>query len=97
MEHIIQFGVTIDEQKIIDVATNKAADEIISVVKSEINSYTKGWTDTKLNMLFKKEVKRVVDENKDLIIQKATHDLMVNMAKTKSVKDMIKKMEEGDI
>lgn len=93
MEHIIQFGVSIDEGKIIDVATGKAAAEIISRLNKEIDEYTRGWQETKLERLFREEIKKVIDENKDKIIEDATAKLASNMAKTKAVKEMIAKME----
>lgn len=92
MEHIIQFGVSIDEQKIIDTATDRASGEIIKCVKGEIDNYTRGWEQSKLDRLFREEIKKVIDENKELIIERAIDKLAYNMAKTKVVKETINKM-----
>lgn len=97
MEHILQFGVTIDEQAIVDHVKERASREIIKKVEKEIDKYTHGWQDTKLDNLFREEIKKVLNANKDEIIDKSVTRLASNMAKTKAVKDMIKKMEEGDV
>ena len=92
MEHIIQFGVSIDEQKIIDVATSKASNEIIAKVNKEIDSYTRGWQDTKLDLLFREEIKKVIEANKDKILSDATEKLAYNLARTKVVKEATAKI-----
>lgn len=97
MEHIIQFGVTIDEQKIIDHATHSASEKIYNRVSKEINNYTNSWCETRLEQMFKKEIKIVIDLHKEEIIENATKLLAANMVKTKAVKEMIQKMEEGDV
>lgn len=96
MEHIIQFGVTIDEQKIIDTATKNASNEIVGKVRHEIYQYTRGYYETKLDRIFKEEVKKVVDDNKDRIIDQAIKNLSANLTRTKAVKEMIAKMESDN-
>ena len=94
MEHILQFAVSIDEQKIVDVATNRAAAEIIKSAKEEMNKYTRGYN-SKLEQMFIDEIKKVINEHKDKIIEDATNQLAANMAKTKVVKEAIAKITEN--
>lgn len=96
MEHIIQFGVNIDEDKIVNTATGMAANEIVKKVQKEIDSYRRGYEDGILGNIFREEIKKVVEENKDRIIADATKQLAANMARTKAVKDMIAKLEAGE-
>lgn len=96
MEHIIQFGVSIDEHKIVEIATNEAAKKIIKNIQNEIDKYTDGWTETKLDRLFKEKIKEVIDENKEEIILNATNQLASNLSRTKAVKEIIKEMKEGE-
>lgn len=95
MEHILQFGVNIDEQKIIDTATGRASEVITARVQEEIDSYTKGWS-PKLDNMFREEIKKLIDDHKEQIIEDATKQLAANMAKTKAVKEMIQKLEAGE-
>lgn len=96
MEHIIQFGVSIDEHKIVETATNEAAKKIIKNIQDEIDKYTNGWRETELDRLFKERIKEVIDENKEEIILNATNQLASNLSRTKAVKEIIKKVKEGE-
>lgn len=96
MEHIIQFGVTIDEQKIIDHATSKASNQIFNVIEKEINKYTRGYDDTRLDQLFRDEIRKIINDRKEEIIEIAITRLAQNLARTKAVKDMLSDMESED-
>lgn len=96
MEHILQFGVTIDEQKIIDSAISSASKEIIGKVQGEINNYTRGWQETKLDRLFREEIRKVIEANKDKIISDATEKLAYNLSKTKAVKEAMAKLNNKE-
>lgn len=93
MEHIIQFGVTIDEKKIIDHATSRASNEIYKKVEKEISKYTSGWQDTRLDQLFREEIRKVIYDNKDKILEDAITRVAQNLTRTKAVKDMLHDME----
>ena len=92
MEHIIQFGVSIDEQKIIDTAVGRASGEIIAKVQKEIDAYGGSWEHSKLSNLFREEIKKVVEANKDKIIADATKILANNLTKVKAVREATAKI-----
>lgn len=99
MEHILQFAVSIDEQKIVDTATNRATEEILKKAKETLGNYTnRGWdtAESKLDRLFRDEIKKILDERKEEIIQDAIKQLAANLAKTKAVKEMVRELEEGN-
>lgn len=89
MEHILQFGVTIDDEAIINHAKQRASEKVLERVTKEIESYTDGWQETKLDRLFRDEIKKLLDEHKAEIIEKASEHLMANMVKTKAVREAI--------
>lgn len=91
MEHIIQFGVTIDESEIIKRVKEIAAQKVLEKVQKEIDSYTRGWSSL-LDEMFEKEVKRTIDENKDEIIKRSVDNLTKNMTRTKMVKEKMEKL-----
>lgn len=92
MEHILQFGISIDEDKIIKTATDKAADEIISSVRKEINDYKRGYQECRLDRIFREEIKKLLEVEKERIIESAISTLVANMNKTKAVRDKLKEI-----
>lgn len=88
MEHIIQFGVNIDDNAIENAVIASATKAIIEKVEE---SSRRGWygQETKLESIMRSEVKRVIEENKDEILNKAIRDLVRNMSRTKAVKDAV--------
>ena len=93
MEHIVQFAIGIDDVKIAEIFEQKAAEQIIQDVKeySHGTSYSGKINPTpeKLISLFKEQVAKVVEENKELIIKQAVEELAKNISKQKRVKEAI--------
>lgn len=87
MEHIIQFGVSIDDDKIEKMVMQKAADELMKQIKNETSEFAKeDWVhQSKLKNLFKEEVKDVIERNKETIIEKVIKEIVTNMMKTKAI------------
>lgn len=88
MEHVIQFGVTIDDDAIQRSVVESATKRIIDAVERDTKRGYYG-QESYLYDLMKEEVKRVIDENKDRIIDKATKELAKNMSKTKAVREAL--------
>lgn len=91
MEHILQFGISIDEEKIVQTAISKASNDICNKIYTMINGYTRGY-EPKLDRMFREEIKRVIDEEKEEIVERAVDRLVVNMTKQKAVKEAIAKV-----
>lgn len=91
MEHILQFGISIDEQTIVDRAVDKASRAIVESVQKEINNYTRGY-ESKLETLFRKHVNEVIKAHEDEIIEGAINRLTDNLSKRKVVKEALDNM-----
>lgn len=88
MEHILQFGVNIDDEAIISCIKERATQQAIYRIQDEISKYTRGY-ESKLDKIFREEVKKLIDSNKDEIIEKSIDQLAFNLTKTKAVKEAV--------
>lgn len=93
MEHIVQFGVTIDDNKIEKMIMEQASRECLNSVKDSMFEFTKDsyYSGSKLQTMFKDEVRRVVAENREEIIALVVKQVSTNLMKTK---DMITAKEK---
>lgn len=90
MEHIVQFGITIDDDKIEKMLVENASKECMKQIEKSTSEYTQTsyWdNDCKLKRMFAEEVKKVVTENKDKIIDGIIREGAKNILKTKAYKD----------
>lgn len=96
MEHIIQFGVCVDEDKIIKSATDKASNEIVKSISKEIESFKHRYYDgsSKLEDMFRDEIKKVINENKEYIFERAIDKIVSNLMKTKAFKERFENLYE---
>lgn len=86
MEHIIQFGVNVDDERIEQTIIQNAANACISEIRKATSQYTCGqYSTTKLDLLFQSEIKKIIDENKDKIIENATNVVVERLMKTKAI------------
>ena len=93
MEHILQFGINIDDDHIIQLCENKAVQTVMNEVEKKANWRT-GWGDTYLEGLFAEEVKKVVRERKDEIIEKAVEKAVERVASNKKFKELMERLSE---
>lgn len=94
MEHIIQFGVSIDDKAIEERVVKSATDEVFNLVKKTAAGGSVWDSNSFIKELMKEEVKRLVDDNKAEIIANATKELARNMTNTKAVKEAVAKAVE---
>lgn len=90
MEHIVQFGITIDDDKIEKMLIENASKECMKQIEKATSEYvqTSYWdNDCKLKRMFAEEVKKVVAENKDKIIDGIICEGAKNILKTKAYKE----------
>lgn len=87
MEHLIQFGVTIDDDKIEQMVMKKATEEVMKQINDSIKEITKSpyyrSGDSELKNIFREEVRNVVNENKDKIIEEVIKQVSKNLMQTK--------------
>ena len=89
MEHILQFGVSIDENAIVKAAEDQAARALLNKVNGKVSEITNRWGGEYVLGLYKDEIKRVVNENKETIIERSIKELVYNLSKTKAVKEAL--------
>lgn len=96
MEHIVQFGITIDDEVIKQNIEKSARDQIIKEVKKEIKEQlfeSRGW-DRGLSYEVKELIKETVRECQDQIIKDATEQLIEIMKRSKKYKEALAKIVE---
>ena len=100
MEHIVQFAINIDDNKIRDAVVETTERQIINdirrdveeiIYESQYNYRNGGKTVDKDNPRdwVKEAVGKVIEENKDQIVTMAVENLARNMTRTKLVRDKI--------
>lgn len=97
MEHIVQFGITIDDEVIKQNIEKSARDKVVEDVKKEImnvlfvgNSWSRD-----LSVTSKEIVRNVLEEYKDTIIKDATSELVDTMKRSKKYKEALAKIVEA--
>ena len=92
MEHIVQFAVSIDDNRITELVTQNAENEIIKDLKQDVANklfnppYYKGNADPKrdnLSCFTENLVKEFLETNKEYIIDKAAAMLADRLARSK--------------
>lgn len=90
MEHIIQFGITIDDDAIQKRIIEQATIKVENTVMDSVLLFTRStWNKSKLETMFLEEVKNVVQDNKEKIIEESIKYVSQNMMKTKIVKEAL--------
>ena len=96
MEHIIQFGVNIDDDAIRRTIENniqrKVEENILEDVKRKItgtSTYSTWAYDERLRDLISNATVKFLEENKEEIIENTSNKLVDRLVKTKAVKEMV--------
>lgn len=99
MEHVIQFAVGIDDDRIVNLVEANASKQIIGELKQQVanrifsaNYYDKN-ADPSRDQLSEASVKIVSDflkDNKDNIVERASEILADKMFKSKTIREKIK-------
>lgn len=96
MEHIVQFAVNIDDERIQSIMEQSAAKQITEEIKQAAHGLSWGTTLNKepenIKAIFKEEVANYVKENGDTIIKMVVEEVAKNMMKTKKVKDALEEL-----
>lgn len=87
MEHIIQFGVSVDDDAILAMVSKKASDEVLKQVRDLANGNF--YNGSKLERMAREEISKVVAENKDVIIDKAVKVVCDNIRNSKKYRDAL--------
>ena len=93
MEHILQFGVSIDDDAIKKICEEKAAEQITQEImdfskeKSYYGEY--GRSSEQLKALFAVAIDKYIKEHAEEITKEAIKEIAKNMMKTKVVKESL--------
>lgn len=93
MEHILQFGVTIDDDAIQKKVMQNASIEITKELKNELFYFRYG-DPSGLKPEVVDIIKGVIEQNKDEIIKLAAHEVAETMKRSKKYKEIMKAIEE---
>lgn len=98
MEHILQFGINIDDEMIKKTIVDTASQQIVNSIRNDImkqltsNKKPTEWDYTnKLKWIVEENAEAFIKEYKDEIIEKTSDKLTERLIKTKAIKDMVNK------
>lgn len=93
MEHIVQFGISIDDDAIKKSIEASAEKAIIGKIKDDIMyKLINRWGN--LTNLSETVIKRIIDEHKDEIIEKASTSVADSMKRSKKYREALSKIVE---
>lgn len=102
MEHIVQFAIGIDDQKIKDIIMGKAEKEIMATLTNDIRRHIfdknyYGQPDEKfLSYWVKERVDKILSDSKTEIIELAAVHLADKLSRTKAVKEKVNEVLKGE-
>lgn len=101
MEHIVQFGISIDDDKIKQTIENNVMKQVAGAIKNDCMKALVGRKDAsnydythKIREMVNDNIQDFFEDNKDKIIEIASDKLAEKLAKTKAVKEAISKSIE---
>lgn len=103
MEHIVQFGITVDDNAIKNLIVNKASETVVKEVKRELGVDNKYFSNGVVTKMVSDEVQNQFNLHKEEIIEATAKALAEKLIKTKLVKERVSKVldnvlgKEGDI
>lgn len=103
MEHIVQFGVTVDDDAIKNLIVNKVSEMVVKEVKRELGVDNKYLSNGVVTKMVSDEVQNQFNLHKEEIIEATAKALAEKLIKTKLVKERVSKVlddvlgKEGDI
>ncbi len=95
MEHLVQFAISVDDEKIkqtiennvMKQVVNKLSEECLNEIADKDSNYT-----YKTRQLVNDNIQRFFEQNKDLIIFETSNKLAEKLVKTKAVREAVEKL-----
>lgn len=95
MEHILQIGISVDDDRIRKSIEENAERKVIEHITKEVNNVMFGGyydrTEPLKNMI-KECINRVIEENKEFILDKASKILADKLARSKAGKELLENL-----
>ena len=91
MQHLIQFTFDFEDDNIRKKIESGIEKQVVSKIQDDIkNEYlTKRWRDDPIANMVSSQVKNIVEDNKDLIIEKASKILAEKISRKKGTTDAV--------
>lgn len=99
MEHILNIAFDFDDNRVRDVIERQACEQVISKLSKDIENaleaeatgryYNCGQAGDGIAAIAKARVDRIIDDNKDIIIQEAAKQLADRLMRTKAAKNAV--------
>lgn len=87
MEHIIQFGITVDDEEIKRMISQKASEQVVKEVRKELKIDT--YNSSYVTRICNEEITNIMLEHKDEIIERTAQLLVERLYRTKQVKERV--------
>ena len=101
MEHIVQFGISIDDNMIAKRIEENAVKQITNSFRNDVMKEITGNKDTtkyeyanKIKSMVEESVKSFLESNRDEIIEETSKKLADKLARAKIVRDMVNSLDE---
>lgn len=102
MEHIIQMAIGIEDERIVKSVEETAEKQIIQTLTERVEnviSEKRGWYRddrdyTPLKNMVSEQIKRILEENKGLILSEASKILADKLARSKAGKEILQGLKE---
>lgn len=91
MQHLIQFTFDFEDDNIRKKIESGIEKQIVSKIHNDIQKeyFTKRWGDDPIANMVSAQVKQIVEDNKDLIIEKASKILAEKISRKKGTADAV--------
>ena len=101
MEHIVQFGITIDDNMIAKRIEENAVKQITNSFRNDVMKEITGNKDAtkyeyanKIKSMVEESVQSFLESNRDEIIEETSKKLADKLARAKIVRDMVNSLDE---
>lgn len=98
MEHIVQFGISIDDDQIKKTIENNVRSQVVAEIKKDCMEQLIGNDNASAYQYYQKikdmvndNIKSFLEENKETIIKEAVNQLAEKLSRTKAVKEALSK------
>lgn len=92
MEHIIQFGVTVDDDAIIKHVEEKASEAVVKEIKANLGISKYYAEENVVRKIVQEEVDKCFENLQDKIIAETARLLVDKLIRTKKVKEAVQKV-----
>ena len=101
MEHIIQLAISVEDEKIVKRVEQTAEEQIIDRITKKVEGiiyekrfYGSDTSDEPLRRMVREQIEKVIEENKETILDAASKHLADKLARTKAAKAIVDSFKE---